>query len=86
MKTTVLYRDMRCVSPGAEELYRQARGAGVLFIRVPDDRAPEVVGTKTKAKGVVARDVMLGRDDRGPGRPGGAGGGHGAGHRDGRPR
>jgi len=66
VKTTVLYRDMRCVSPGAEELYREARGAGVLFIRVPDDRAPEVVGTKTIAKGVVARDLMLGRDIEAP--------------------
>jgi len=61
VKTTVLYRDMRCVAPGAEEMYREARGAGVLFIRVPDDQSPEVVGTKTKAKGVVAHDVMLGR-------------------------
>ncbi|MBU1072505.1 FAD-dependent oxidoreductase [bacterium] len=66
VKTTVLYRDMRCVSPGAEELYREARGAGVLFIRVPDDHEPEVVGTKTIAKGVVARDVMLGRDIEAP--------------------
>jgi heterodisulfide reductase subunit A len=66
VKTTVLYRDMRCVSPGAEELYRQARGAGVLFIRVPGDQVPEVVGTKTKAKGVVARDIMLGRDIEAP--------------------
>ena len=61
IRTTVFFRDMRCVSPGSEELYRQARGAGVLFIRVPQDEPPEVVGTKTAAKGVVARDVMLGR-------------------------
>jgi heterodisulfide reductase subunit A len=59
--TTVMYRDMRCVSPGAEERYRQARGAGVLFIRVPGDPVPEVVGTKTRARGVVAEDAMLGR-------------------------
>jgi len=66
VKTTVLYRDMRCVSPGAEELYRKARGEGVLFIRVPGDQLPEVVGTKTKAKGVVAHDVMLGRNIEAP--------------------
>jgi heterodisulfide reductase subunit A2 len=66
VKTTVLYRDMRCVSPGSEELYREARGAGVLFIRMSDDRAPEVVGTKTVAKGVVAYDMMLGRDVEAP--------------------
>jgi heterodisulfide reductase subunit A len=58
---TVFYRDMRTVSSGAEELYRQARGAGVLFIRIPDEEAPEVQGTKTKAKSVVAKDLMLGR-------------------------
>ncbi|MEN8007443.1 MAG: 4Fe-4S dicluster domain-containing protein, partial [Candidatus Krumholzibacteriota bacterium] len=62
VKTTVLYRDMRCVSPGAEELYRRARGEGVLFIRVPGDMPPQVVGGKTVATGVVARDLMLGRD------------------------
>ncbi len=66
VKTTVLYRDMRCVSPGSEELYRKARGEGVLFIRVPGDQLPKVVGTKTKAKGVVARDVMLGRNVEAP--------------------
>ncbi len=66
VKTTVLYRDMRCVSAGAEESYREARGAGVLFIRVPDDHEPEVVGTKTIAKGVVARDMMLGSDIEAP--------------------
>ena len=66
VKATVLYRDMRCVSPGSEELYREARGAGVLFIRVPDDHEPQIVGTRSNAKGVVARDMMLGRDVEAP--------------------
>jgi heterodisulfide reductase subunit A len=66
VKTTVLYRDMRCVSSGAEEMYRKARGEGVLFIRVPDDPPPAVVGTKTIAKGVVAEDIMLGRKIEAP--------------------
>ena len=66
VKTTVLYRDMRCVSPGTEELYRKARGEGVLFIRVPGDKPPEVVGTGKAARGVVAHDVMLGRDIEAP--------------------
>ncbi len=61
VKTTVYYRDMRMVSPGAEELYRKARGAGVLFVRIPEDETPEVRGTKTRAQSVVARDLMLGR-------------------------
>ncbi len=59
-RVTVFYNDMRTVSVGAEELYRKARGAGVLFVRVPADEDPEVRGTKTKAKSVVARDLMLG--------------------------
>ena len=63
VKCTVLYRDMRCVSPGSEELYREARGAGVLFIRVPEDDTPEVVGTKTLAKGVVASDLNRSEGD-----------------------
>ncbi len=65
-RVTVFYRDMRTVSPGAEELYRQARGAGVLFIRTPDAADPEVTGTKTKAKSVVAQDLMLDRPVEAP--------------------
>jgi len=60
-RVTVFYNDMRTVSVGSEELYRKARGAGVLFIRIPADEGPEIKGTKTKAKSVVARDLMLGR-------------------------
>jgi len=62
----VLYRDMRCVSPGTEELYRKARGEGVLFIRVPGEKPPEVVGIGKAVRGVVAHDVMLGRDIEAP--------------------
>ena len=63
---TVFYRDIRTVSAGAEDLYRKARGAGVLFVRMPDDEAPEVKGTKTKAKSVVAQDLLLGRPVEAP--------------------
>ncbi len=66
VRATVLYRDMRCVSPGTEELYREARGAGVLFVRTPDGEEPYVVGTKALAKGVIATDVMLGRKVEAP--------------------
>ncbi|MEJ2188250.1 MAG: FAD-dependent oxidoreductase, partial [Acidobacteriota bacterium] len=31
--TTVFYRDIRTISTGAEEMYREARGKGVLFVR-----------------------------------------------------
>ena len=65
-RVTVFYRDMRTVSPGAEEMYRSARGVGVLFIRVPEDSDIEVQGTKTKAKGVVATDLMLNRPVEAP--------------------
>jgi heterodisulfide reductase subunit A len=62
VRTTVLYRDMRCVSPGTEEMYRRARGAGVLFIRVPDENSPRVTGSARRAARVLARDLMLGRN------------------------
>ncbi len=62
---TVFYRDMRMVSGGAESQYREARGAGVLFVRVPDDHRPEVLG-KQSATGVVAKDLMLGLEIEAP--------------------
>jgi heterodisulfide reductase subunit A len=65
-RVTVLYRDMRTVSRGAEEIYRRARGAGVLFIRIPEDHVPEVRGTKARAKSVVTDDLMLGRPIEAP--------------------
>jgi heterodisulfide reductase subunit A len=60
VRVTVFYRDMRCVSPGAEELYRKARGAGVVFVRTPEDAIPEVIG-RGKARSVRAPDLSLGR-------------------------
>ncbi len=60
-RVTVLHRDMRTVGPGAEQRYRRARGAGVLFVRVAEGTEPEVVGPRTKARGVVAEDAILGR-------------------------
>jgi heterodisulfide reductase subunit A len=58
--TTVFYRDIRTVSTGAEEMYRQARGEGVLFVRIPQDRRPEVIGKK-RAEEVHCFDDLLGR-------------------------
>jgi len=57
---TVFYRDIRTVSAGAEEMYREARGAGVLFVRIPPGTAPEVLG-RDRAEAVRCFDDLLGR-------------------------
>ncbi len=58
--TTIFYRDIRTISTGAEEMYRQARGMGVLFVRIPPDEKPEVVG-RERATAVRCFDELLGR-------------------------
>ncbi len=58
--TTIFYRDIRTVSSGAEEMYREARGMGVLFVRIPPGEKVEVVG-KDRAEGVRCFDDLLGR-------------------------
>jgi heterodisulfide reductase subunit A len=58
--TTVFYRDIRTVSTGAEEMYREARGMGVLFARMRAGEKPEVVG-KERAEAVRCFDDLLGR-------------------------
>jgi len=58
--TTVFYRDIRTISSGAEEMYREARKMGVLFIRIPPDLRPEVIGKK-QAQSVRCYDELLGR-------------------------
>jgi heterodisulfide reductase subunit A len=58
--TTVFYRDIRTISSGSEEMYREARGKGVLFVRVPPDRKPEVVGDG-RAEVVRCHDELLNR-------------------------
>jgi len=57
---TIFYRDIRTVSTGAEEMYRKARGMGVLFVRIPPGAKPEVRG-KGRAKSVRCHDDLLGR-------------------------
>jgi heterodisulfide reductase subunit A len=59
--TTVFYRDIRTISTGAEEMYRRARGEGVLFIRIPPDRKPAVIGER-EAERVRCFDELLGRE------------------------
>jgi heterodisulfide reductase subunit A-like polyferredoxin len=58
--TTVFYRDIRTISAGAEEMYREARGEGVLFVRIPPGHAPEIVGTD-RVEAVRCFDDLLGR-------------------------
>ncbi len=58
--TTVFYRDIRTISTGAEEMYRAARGMGVLFVRIPPGQKPEVAGEK-RADAVRCFDDLLGR-------------------------
>jgi heterodisulfide reductase subunit A len=58
--TTIFYRDIRTVSTGAEEMYREARGMGVLFIRIPPGETPEVVGEQ-RVEAVRCFDDLLGR-------------------------
>jgi len=59
--TTIFYRDIRTISTGAEEMYREARGKGVLFIRIPPDTKPLVIG-KDRAEAVRCFDDLLGRE------------------------
>ncbi len=60
LDTTVFYRDIRTVSTGAEEMYRKARGMGVLFVRIPPGHKPEVIGDQ-RAEAVRCYDDLLGR-------------------------
>jgi len=58
--TTIFYRDIRTISTGAEEMYREARGRGVLFVRIPPGERPEVVG-EGRAEAVRCFDDLLNR-------------------------
>jgi heterodisulfide reductase subunit A len=60
IEATIFYRDIRTISTGAEEMYREARGMGVLFVRVPPGEKPRVMGEK-RAEAVRCRDDLLGR-------------------------
>ncbi|UCG33814.1 MAG: CoB--CoM heterodisulfide reductase iron-sulfur subunit A family protein, partial [Phycisphaerales bacterium] len=58
--TTIFYRDIRTISTGAEEMYRQARGMGVLFVRIPPGQKVEVVGDG-RVEAVRCYDDLLAR-------------------------
>ena len=67
--TTIFYRDIRTISTGAEEMYRDARGSGVLFVRIPPGEKPQVVASaphggrpgEDRAVAVRCFDDLLGR-------------------------
>jgi len=42
----ILHRDIRVYSRGAEEMYREARGLGVLFIPFDREKPPQFIGKK----------------------------------------
>jgi heterodisulfide reductase subunit A len=58
--TTIFYRDIRTISAGAEEMYRKARGMGVLFVRIPPGDKPEVLGSD-RVEAIRCFDDLLGR-------------------------
>ena len=60
LEATIFYRDIRTISTGAEEMYREARGMGVLFVRIPPGEKPEVIGEQ-RAEAVRCWDDLLGR-------------------------
>jgi heterodisulfide reductase subunit A len=55
---TVFYKDIRTISDGAEEMYRAARGSGVLFVKIAEDDMAEVIGDEAAAA-VEGYDVLL---------------------------
>jgi len=60
LDVAVLYRDIRTVSVGTEEMYRKARGRGVLFIRLQEGTKAEVRGAE-RVEAVQAQDILLNR-------------------------
>jgi heterodisulfide reductase subunit A-like polyferredoxin len=62
--TVVFYRDLRMAGAGLEELYREARGSGTLFVRVPETHPPRVVAEAGRAAAVVAEETLLRTDVR----------------------
>jgi len=65
VNVTIFYRDIRTISAGAEEMYRKARGMGVLFVRTTPGEKPEVLGDG-RARSVRCRDELLGRPVEAP--------------------
>jgi len=60
-QSIVLYRDMRTQGHSMEEMYRDARGAGVIFFRYPEDQRPKVTGGK-RAERVSFHENLMGEE------------------------
>ncbi len=60
------YRDMRMVSSGAEEMYREARASGAVFLRFDAERPPRVTGDARRAQTVTTYDTLLRAEVRAP--------------------
>lgn len=58
--TVVIYRDMRTVESGAEELYRTARSEGVVFLKTEDEKRPAITGSD-RAETITFTDILLNR-------------------------
>jgi len=61
INVSIMYRDMRTVSHGAEELYRKARSMGIVFVRFADEVKPVVEG-KDRATTLRVLSKQLGED------------------------
>jgi heterodisulfide reductase subunit A len=60
VNATILYRDVRVYSRGAEEMYREARGLGVLFVRYDLSQKPQVIGNgRAQAVRVFDHDLKM---------------------------
>lgn len=64
--SVVLYRDLRAVGPGMEELYREARGRGTLFLRLPERGEPRLEAQGDRLAAVVVEDALAGAEVRVP--------------------
>ena len=55
----VFYRDMRPIGHGDEELYREARGKGVIFMRLADGEKPQIQKTAQGCR-IRAKESLAG--------------------------
>ena len=63
INVVIFNRDIRVYSRGAEEIYHQARGMGVLFVYYENDKPPELKGTD-KVTSIVVENKQLGKSEK----------------------
>ncbi|MFC1572088.1 FAD-dependent oxidoreductase [Candidatus Eisenbacteria bacterium] len=59
VNSIVFYRDMRTVGLGGEEMYRDSRSSGAVYVRFGEDKPPELIGSEGKATEVRVWDTLL---------------------------